>query len=421
MRKQLLIVTDKYPVDPGRSPTAWLLEHLRSLEGIADVTVVSLLRMLPRVKNLILGGYDRRWFRILRALPAVEQPFPHVTVYHRHCLTVPDRLGWKWNPALFVLQQQRWLRKLLHRSRFDAVLVHYLHAATPLARNGARSAGIPLWLDENEGLEALEAEGQARLRRWLLRQLSSSDIVLTQCSRQERELSGLLPHIRVHVIPPGAGDELPAGDIPPPPPFRLLCVSRLDQPGKNVAMLLHAIARLRHEEHLDVRLTIAGDGYQRRALQRMLHTLDIEDIVRFTGWLSSGALRELRREHHCAVQPSEHESFGLAALEAVAAGLPLIACADAGVVSDLLAEGAAVQTMHLCTEKQLVVAIRTACERLPELQRQAVEARGRLRERFSWSAHAEYYAALLGAEDLSVADPSVTGSGKEHSRDAGRR
>lgn len=399
MRKHILIVTDKYPVDVERSPAAWMLEHLQSLEGIADVTVVSLLRLFPRLKNLFLGGYDRQWFRVRRALPPMEQPFPHVTVFHRRCFSVPDRLGWTFNPALFVLQQRRWLRKLSDQTRFDVVLVHYLHGATPLARSCTRLAGIPLWLDENETLGMLEAEGQGRLRRWLLRQLSSCDIVLAQCSRQERELAGLLPDARIHVIPPGVHDHRPAGDIPPPPPFRLLCVSRLDQPGKNVDMLLHAIARLRREEQLDVRLTIAGDGYQRRALQHLLSVTGIEDAVRFTGWLSSDALRVIRREHHCAVQPSEHESFGLAAVEAVVAGLPLIACADTGVVSDLLAEGAAVQTMRHCSEQGLATALQVALQCYPELQRQALEARGRLRERFSWSAHAERYADLFGTMD----------------------
>ena len=62
-RPRLLVVTDRYPVDPAHSPAAWMLPHLRALSHIADIEVVSLFRFFPRIKNLILGGYDRDFSR----------------------------------------------------------------------------------------------------------------------------------------------------------------------------------------------------------------------------------------------------------------------------------------------------------------------------------------------------------------------
>ncbi|MFZ1729218.1 MAG: glycosyltransferase [Bacteroidota bacterium] len=395
MRIRLLILTDKYPIDADRSPTAWMLEHLRALDGTADITVVSLVRMLPRLKNLLLGGYDRRWFRVLRALPKTEQPFPHVTVHHRRCVTVPDSLGWKINPRLLVLQQRRWLRSLTDRGSYHAVLLHYLHAAAPLARMAAQSARIPLLIDVNEGLASVREEGQNSLHQWLVAQRASADRIIAQCSVQKEEMRILLPEKSVHVIPLGIDDDAPAALPPDPPPLRCICVSRLDLRSKNMDSLLRALALLRREDGTDLRLTIAGDGFLRRELLQLAEELGISAAVNFAGWKTAGELREMMRTQHFAVQPSSHESFGLVSLEAAAAGLPLIAGARAGVVPDLASEGAGLHTLNGSSPKDIVRALRDVRDRLPELQRQAIEARGRIHERFSWSEHAKQYRALF--------------------------
>lgn len=397
MRPRLLIVTDRYPIDPANSPATWMLAHLRSFEGLADVEVVSLVRLFPRIKNLFLGGYDRQWFRRRNSLEAEERPFPHVVVHHRRCLTVPDALGWRVNPRLIRLQQRRWLRGKVRDFRPDAVLVHYLHASSPLAHDAARAAGLPLWIDENETIGGMPSEGQQKLRDWILGQLARADAVIAQCSVQAAELRLLLPRGVIHTIPLGVGQDVPASEAPDPPPLELICVSRLDLAGKNVDRVLEALAIVRTRQAPAVRLTIAGSGFLRPRLERLSRELGIADDVTFAGWLPPPLLRRTMRRMHAAVQPSEHESFGLVALEAAAAGVPLIACARAGVVPDLAATGAAVLRVETADPESLASAMEELQVRYAELQRQALEARGRLLERYSWDAHARGYASLLRA------------------------
>jgi glycosyltransferase involved in cell wall biosynthesis len=392
---RLLILTDKYPIDVDRSPTVWMLAYLRSLGGVADVTVVSLVRMLPRLKNLMFGGYDRRWFRAVRTLPKVEQPFPHVTVYHRRCITLPDQLGWQMNPRLLVRQQRRWIHALMRSGGYDAVLLVYLHAAAPLARIAARFARIPLWIEELETLGSMSEEGQGTLHRWMLAQIASADMVISHCSVQKAELQLAFPGKPIRVIPLAIDDVVSSADSPEVPPLRCICASRLDQRTKHVDKLLRAIASVRNEDGTDLRLTVVGDGFLRRKLQLLAHELGIADAVSFAGWRPLAVLREMLRSQHFAVQPSEHESFGLVALEAAAAGLPLIAVARAGVVPDLASAGAALRTVKRSSPEEIARAIRDVRDRLPDLHRQAIEARGRIRERFSWEEHAARYAALF--------------------------
>ena len=79
-----------------------------------------------------------------------------------------------------------------------------------------------------------------------------------------------------------------------------------------------------------LRLVVAGEGPDRVALLRQAADLGIASQVELPGQLSREALRALYARAHVFVLPSERESFGIAALEARAAGLPVIAMLASG-------------------------------------------------------------------------------------------
>ncbi len=77
-----------------------------------------------------------------------------------------------------------------------------------------------------------------------------------------------------------------------------------------------------------VDLVVAGDGPQRAALEQLAGGSGAEGRVRFTGRLDREALTTLRATCSVELVPSRaHETFGLAAIEALAAGLPVVASA----------------------------------------------------------------------------------------------
>jgi phosphatidylinositol alpha-1,6-mannosyltransferase len=129
----------------------------------------------------------------------------------------------------------------------------------------------------------------------------------------------------------------PAQDAIP----RLLTVSRLSEPRKNIDQVLHALARLkdRHE----FRYTIVGGGYDRARLEALAGELRLGERVRFTGFVSQGELLDIYAHSDLmvlasAIIPGSHEGFGIVYLEAAASGVPSLA-ARVGGAAEAVGEG----------------------------------------------------------------------------------
>jgi glycosyltransferase involved in cell wall biosynthesis len=142
---------------------------------------------------------------------------------------------------------------------------------------------------------------------------------------------------RVYVIYPGAEASgarpyRPAGEAVGA--FVLGAASRLAA-VKGLDVLVEAVARVLGE-FPGMRLEIAGSGPERRSLEAAARNAGIQDRVAFLGWCED--LAPLLATWDLFVQPSRAEGFGLAALDAMAAGVPVIASAVGGLV-ELIEDG----------------------------------------------------------------------------------
>ncbi len=126
-----------------------------------------------------------------------------------------------------------------------------------------------------------------------------------------------------------------AREAVPGHPLRLLVAGRL-VPDKGIETAIEALAVLaRDRGRTDCVLTIAGGGEEAHAsaLRRLANALGVHGRVHFTGAVSHGEMPLLYAEHDVLVFPSTWgEPFGRVMVEAMAAGLPVLAAAVGGVV-----------------------------------------------------------------------------------------
>ena len=156
--------------------------------------------------------------------------------------------------------------------------------------------------------------------------------------------------------------------------LRLVTVMRLNAKKRPLA-LIEMMRRMAASPTLPLRLRIAGDGPQRGQIERAVAHAHLEDRVELLGYCSRERIREVFAESDLFVLPAVRESFGIAALEARSAGLPIVAMRASGVAefvehgrNGLLARNDAEFAAHvaaLARNRRLLVTLAAHNQRTP--------------------------------------------------------
>jgi glycogen synthase len=190
---------------------------------------------------------------------------------------------------------------------------------------------------------------------------------------------------------------------------------------KGAGTLVQAFSSL--VQHYDVKLVIAGVGPYQEELRRQVENLGLNDQVSFVGWISDEQAGAYYSVCDCAIVPSIYEPFGIVALEAMAAGAPLVV-SDVGGLAEIVQH----EVSGLKAPAGDAVALATQIGRVlsePGLaDRIAKQGQGRARE-FGWDSVARKTAALYQEvlNEWSESDWGAPGGGSfaEGGNNGGRR
>jgi len=119
------------------------------------------------------------------------------------------------------------------------------------------------------------------------------------------------------------------------PAAKIGFAGRADDPRKNIGLLLQAF-RIIAARDPEAELRLTGDATPK--LQQMIATLGISDRVVWSGWLDRAGLAEFYRSLDVFVFPSAKEGLGIAGIEAMACGVPVVST-RAGGTEDFVLEG----------------------------------------------------------------------------------
>jgi len=168
----------------------------------------------------------------------------------------------------------------------------------------------------------------------------------------------------------------------------LLFVGRLAA-AKGLPVLLEALVELE-----EATLDIAGDGPDREMLIEQVRSLGISDRVRFHGYLSQPQVRELLKQADVFVMSSFAEGVPVVLMEAMAAGVAVVATRIAGI-PELVRHGESGLLVSPGDTAGTASAVRNLLEN-PELRnRYAAAGRKRVEEEFDVNAETRWLATIL--------------------------
>ena len=247
------------------------------------------------------------------------------------------------NAFLFSSDLHSWLRR--NGSAFDVIHVHgLLNPISSLSSRECVKNGWPVVVRPFGTLSAYTIAHRrsalkrlyfALLERRTLRRVSAVHFT-TAVERDESLGHGIAWGSRAFVIPPPVGDRR----ILPPRIARtssnVLVIARLN-PVKHLELLLDAWPQVL-ECFPAARLVIAGDGEGQyvRALKQRASACR---FVHFAGAVDDILKQRLLEESDLFVLPSFHENFGIAVLEAIAAGLPVVITPEVQLAAFVLKNG----------------------------------------------------------------------------------
>jgi glycosyltransferase involved in cell wall biosynthesis len=158
--------------------------------------------------------------------------------------------------------------------------------------------------------------------------MRSWDVTWSAVSEPAAQLVRELLGTRVSVVPNAVDLDEWAPRRALPPSLRVVSVMRLTS-VKRAVPLVRMLRAASHDAELEA--TIVGDGPERAVMARYLRRHGLADRVILTGALPRHQIKLLLRGAAVFVAPAHRESFGIAALEARASGVPVVGSSRSGV------------------------------------------------------------------------------------------
>jgi glycosyltransferase involved in cell wall biosynthesis len=247
-----------------------------------------------------------------------------------------------WSRAVWLVTLPFTLLSLLwvmRRHRISVVNVHFPSAMFGYFALCRRLVPGSRLVVSIHGTDLLNPQGQPRavdrVFRWLLR---AADKVVAPSTGFAAQCAPVLPNAGegTEVILNGTDLGALVEQGVEREEASLLAVASLDH-WKGLDVLLRAMALL-HDEFPSLRLECAGEGPERRRLEALALSLGLGASVTFVGFLDRAALAGRLARCTVFVLPSRSEPFGIAVVEALAAGAPVVA-SDVGGIPEILQDG----------------------------------------------------------------------------------
>ncbi|HWE04392.1 MAG TPA: glycosyltransferase family 4 protein [Tepidisphaeraceae bacterium] len=360
MRRILLLITD---LQIGGTPTVVReLAFRLTSAGAAHIEVACLAPWGPVADQISRGGIN------VTALSA------------KGTLGFP-RVAWR-------------LRRLIRAKRIDTVLSFLIHA-------NAVAAAVSFLGGRFRFFQSIQTTQPSPRWHWIVQRIiwrAAERMIVPSASVAETARHWAhVPNERIVVIP-NAIDVNDFNDVGPLAKIALPAgrsaigfIGRLD-PIKRIPDLLEALTAI--DSSID--LHVFGDGAERPRIEQTIARLGLSDRVVLHGAVSDPT--EALAQISLLVLPSQAEGFGLVLIEAMAAGVPVVATNVPGI-RDVVRHEITGLLVPVASPEKLAAAIRLILHDSSLREKLISNARKDVQRRFSWSIVLPMYQDAIGLSD----------------------
>jgi len=318
------------------------------------------------------------------------------------------KLGRLVTIAHYLELQYRATLALARARRANVIHAHWAIPTGPAAVRVAQRLGIPSVITMHGGDVYVNPEqGYDFPTRWYVRpalrwtlQRAGALTAITEDCRQHALRAGAPPDaIRLVFNGTDLRRFSPAENgqaIDPRFGPRMIFACRQLFPRKGIRFLIQAAAELK-PRFPDLKVVLAGDGFERADLVRLAEELGIAQDVHFLGWVPNADLPPYYRAAAVSVIPSLEEGFGIPAAEAMGCEIPVVA-SDAGGLPEVVEDGVTGIIVPRGDTHALAEAIASLLDDPERRRRMGKAGRERALRMFDWDSTAarfeELYAEL---------------------------
>jgi glycosyltransferase involved in cell wall biosynthesis len=347
----LLVFSEPFPTYNNPGGGKFIESQVMALSEYMEITVIVPLRLIPPKEVFV----NKSFFEVIKAFKSwykgIHQTksynFKNVHVYYFGYVSMIRPYFTYLNVYITSFILYRRIKKLLAINPVDAVYLNWVTPGLILCEKIAKHYQIPLLVDSHANYSSTRLYSRRnKLFNRLFNHLSSANRIIVHSDFTEQstmeEIERLhMKALKIEKIYLGQNFTITSRCKDEPEKlFKLVTVTHLVDPGKNIEGLIHAMDYLKKnystkQFHLD----IIGDGILRPGLEELCKSLQLRDHVTFKGYKSFNELDDELCKYDIFVFPSYVDTFGLVTIEAIAKGLPVIACKGIGAGEELIRMG----------------------------------------------------------------------------------
>ena len=306
--------------------------------------------------------------------------------------------------AQYIEAQYRGTLQVAQERSSDIIHAHWAIPTGPAAIHAARKLGLPSVITMHGGdVYVNPAQGYNFPTRWYVRPVlrwtlrhAGALTAITEDCRQHALRAGA-PAGSIHIVfngtdlrrfsPASGGEGLEAQFGP-----HMLFACRQLFPRKGIRFLIEAAAQLK-PRFPDLKVVVAGDGFERPELVALAESLGIGHDVTFLGWVPNSDLPPYYRAAAVSVIPSLEEGFGIPAAEAMGCETPVVA-SDAGGLPEVVEDGVTGFVVPRGDSQALAAAIGALLADPERRKRMGCAGRQRALQLFDWDRTAEQFEGI---------------------------